>query len=635
MSEPIVPPASDAMRRRAGWLAALVILSLYGGMALSVDFPKVGLGFQSDEATYYLMGRSLAADGDLAYRREDLQRAFEEYPSGPAGVFLKKGQRVTGAHLTLKPPFLVIDGQPDPDRTRLFFGKSFIYPLCAAPFVWLFGTNGFLVFNALLLAAAFLAAYGFVSARSGTVTGLLMAGAFIFATVVPAYAVWMTPELFNFTLGLVAYYLWLRKVAAAGAAGPAARWLTGPVSDALAAALIGIATFSKVTNVLLLGPIVVWWLVRRDWRRALVTTAVWALVTAGLFGANVAITGDWNYQGGDRSTYYAEYPFQQPNVGFDVGSERARNEALPQVIFDPQVFWTNLGANLEYFVVGRNSGLVPYFFPAVVALLAFAFGFGRREPWQWFVLAGLAAEILIFIVSQPYTYFGGGGSLGNRYFMGAYGICLFLLPPVRSNRWAVAAWLVGGLFMGKVVLNPFYVSAHPDQPSKTGLFRLLPVELTNVNDLPVNTDTSRVRIWYGDNPGLGDPGFEVYYLDDNAYLREMDKSFWVRGRATAQVLIKTDRPFTRLQLTLTAGLVPTTASVTFRGRTERASLAAGASTEIQLALGPGFVYKKDSGPTYVWVLSIGSSAGFTPMLFDPASPDTRFLGIRVKPVIIP
>ena len=57
----------------------------------------------------------------------------------------------------------------------------------------------------------------------------------------------------------------------------------------------------------------------------------------------------------------------------------------------------------------------------------------------------------------------------------------------------------------------------------------MPVELTLVNDLPVNTDTAKVRIWFGDNPDQGDPGFQIYFLDDNAFDREEDRSFWVEG----------------------------------------------------------------------------------------------------------
>ena len=57
---------------------------------------------------------------------------------------------------------------PDAARGRLYYGKSYIYPLFAAPFVWLIGTTGFLVFHALLLTLNFALAYRFLAARGSS-----------------------------------------------------------------------------------------------------------------------------------------------------------------------------------------------------------------------------------------------------------------------------------------------------------------------------------------------------------------------------------------------------------------------------------------------------------------------------------
>jgi hypothetical protein len=35
----------------------------------------------------------------------------------------------------------------------------------------------------------------------------------------------------------------------------------------------------------------------------------------------------------------------------------------------------------------------------------------------------------------------------------------------------------------------------------------------------------------------------------------------------------------------------------------------------------------------VWTASVSSSAGFIPMFAEPPSTDTRYLGVRVKPVL--
>src|ERR671938_295747 len=98
-----------------GLLLGAVLLCVYGGIALTVDFPRAAMGIQSDEATYYMMGYSLAYDGDLAYRREDLQRVWREFPSGPSGVFLKKGRKILRVGLMRRPPFVWTRTASDPD----------------------------------------------------------------------------------------------------------------------------------------------------------------------------------------------------------------------------------------------------------------------------------------------------------------------------------------------------------------------------------------------------------------------------------------------------------------------------------------------------------------------------------------
>jgi hypothetical protein len=611
------------------WLA-LAILCVYGGFAVSVDIPRASGGFFSDEATYYMIGRSVAEDGDIAYRREDLVRVWEEFSSGPTGLFLKRGRDIVDVGVMRKPPFVWTTTQPDPDPSRLFYGKSFIYPLFAAPFLRLFGTNGFLVFHALLLALVSWCGYVFLRETMAAAIAAALTGAFLLATVLPVYFVWISPEMFNFALGVYAYFCWLYKEVGSASDRVRPRWLLGPAGDIVAAILLGIATFSKISNALLFPPIVLLHLWRRQWTRALVSAAAFVAVTGGLFAMNTAITGEWNYQGGERRTYYWEFPYQTPKSVFEVGLAKSRDEALTEIIFERSVFWKNLRSNFVWYFTGRYSGLVAYFFPAVLAMVAFLTTARRRPAWQFLVFGAGLAQIFLFVIGTPYTWMGGGGSVGNRYFIGAYGIFLFLLPPLRVRLAAVVPWLVGGLFMGKLVLNPFATSFSPGRYADHGPLRWLPVELTNVNDLPINTDSSRVRVWFGDNEGEGDPGFQIYFLDDKAYGREADKSFWVKGASRAQFLIKTDRPMRRLVLTLSAGPVATRARATLSGRTWDVLLGPGASQQVSFNMPEGFPYQ---GRWPVWVASVSSSSGFVPV-FEEGSTDTRYLGVRVKPMLV-
>jgi hypothetical protein len=631
--------AAAATDFRPGVVLAVILFCVYGGLAVSVDFPRAAIGIQSDEATYYMMGHSLAEDGDLTYRREDLERVWKEFPSGPAGVFLKRGRDVLDAGLMRRPPFVWLHTRADPDAGRLFFGKSFVYPAFASPFVRIFGTNGFLLFHALLLAGVGWCGFLFLHARAPAAPSAVLAGAFLMATVVPVYYVWITPELFNFALGFFAYFCWLyREVATRERMPRGLRWTAGTAGDLAAAVLLGIATFSKPSNALLFLPIAAWLAWRRRPARLVGVSAVFLAVAAGLFAVNTMITGEWNYQGGERRTYVWEFPFQTPASTFETGTPMARDEAQTDVILQESVFWTNFGHNLKWYFVGRYSGLVAYFFPAVFALVAFLAGARRRPAWQWLVLAGGVAQILLFVISLPYTWFGGGGSVGNRYFMGAYGIFLFLLPPITSLSLAVVPWIVGSVFMAKLVLNPFTASFSPGSYADAGPLRMFPVELSNVNDLPINTERSLRVVWFGDDPGrqegTKDPGFQIYFLDRNAF-READKSFWVEGESRAEFLIKTDRPMKRLTMTLTAGAVPTTVHAELEGRSQELEIPAGDTRQITFAMGRGFPYMKtdDGKPRFVWTASVSSSAGFVP-LFHGGGDDTRFLGVRVRPLLV-
>ncbi|HYT76313.1 MAG TPA: hypothetical protein VEL79_16270, partial [Vicinamibacterales bacterium] len=559
------------MRLRPGLVVAAVFLCIYGTLALTVDFPRVAYGFHSDEATYYMMGSSLVTDHDLAYRKEDLVRVWKEFPSGPVGVFLKKGR--------------TLSGNPDPDRQRYFYGKSFIYPLCAAPFIGLFGTNGFLVLHAILLSLVLLCGYLFLHARSGPWPSALLAAGFVMASVVPVYFVWIMPELFNFSLAFLAYFCWLYKEVAAPARSPrGTAWLFTGRSDLVAAALLGMATFSKPTNAGLFAAPLAWWIfgLIGSFRRKIVAPVVaFALIAGGLFAVNTAISGEWNYQGGERRSYLYEFPFQNEVPQHQLGVEKSRETVLTHIIFNRRTFASNLAHNLEYFFVGRYAGMLGYFFPGFFAMLALLAAPRRRPGWQWLVLASGLAQGLIFVIATPYTWSGGG--VGNRYFASGYGVMLFLLPPIESLGAAFLPWAIGGLFVAPIVLNPFLASFKPNDNAKSGPLRLLPVELTLLNDLPVWTDTDRARLWFGDL-GQGDPGFLVSLLDDNVYGREKDKSFWTRGDSRAELVFKADKPVRRAIFNLTAGPVPVDVTIKVSGRRQEIHLDAGATQQVALAM---------------------------------------------------
>src|SRR5262249_18763753 len=251
---------------------------------------------------------------------------------------------------------------------------------------------------------------------------------------VPVYFVWMTPEFFNLSLVFYAVFFWAYKEAAPEGRVAASRFLTTSTSDLAAAAIIGVLTFSKLSQAILVVPLVAVAAYRRQWRRAVAVAIVWAAVTGGLFAANAAITGEFNYQAGDRKTFYGRdgFPFANDRETFEsIGPVRERGSLMVGDVLANRHTFTVLGHNLVYFLVGGFCGLVPYFFPGVLSVALFL-GTRRRRLWQWLLAATVAAAALVLLVVTPFTYSGGGGPVGNRYFLSFYPVFLFLTPPLAG-----------------------------------------------------------------------------------------------------------------------------------------------------------------------------------------------------------
>jgi len=624
---------------KPGVVATVGLAVVLLAFSLSTNVPKAaGGGFKGDEATYYVLAHSLAHDFDFAFTHDDLVRVWQEFP-GPEGIFLKRGKSVDIQGSSQFPFVRWVKGD-DPERDRrLYFSKSFIYPLVAAPFVFLFGTNGFLVLHSLLLSGDFLVAYLFLRARTkSNWSALPLAAVFLAASVVPVYFVWLMPELFNFSLALYALFLWSYNEV--GGSGP-------KQSDRLAAVVLGVLTFSKPTHAILMFPIVALALWRRQWTRAAKTVMVWGLVTGALFAANAAITGEFNYQGGDRKTFYhtTGFPFANPWETFDNSGPVRGREGLTvgEVLLNSHSL-SVFGRNLVYFTVGRYAGFVPYFFPGALALALFLLS--KRKPlWQWLVLVTIAGAVVMHIALEPFTYNGGGGPVGNRYFIAFYPLFLLLIPTTAGLGAALAGLLVGGLFTSTVVLNPFFSSANAGEHAKYGPLRMLPIDVTLINDLPVAQHPERTK-----QPLGGLPPVLAYFPDDNAYNPE-GEWFWVKGKSRADVVLRAavadagqnryiSKKISKLTVDVRNAGVPNRIKVTVGRQTQTLDMSPGELRQLSFAVGGGVPYHRDDQPTsYLYVMSVSTTNGYVPFLDLPCekpgacpSTDPRFLGAMIHVV---
>jgi len=589
---------SWSVARDPALLIVLLLVTFLAIAVLSLDVTRTTYGIKGDEATYVAMALSVAHDGDLAFQQRDLTRFYRVYQRGPEGIFLKRGQGAA-AH-----------------DNRLYFGKAFIYPVLAAPFVRVAGLNGLLFLQVVLLTGVFVCAYAFAAERLPRTGALLVATGFLAASSAPLYAVWLTSDFFNLALVFYAYFFWLYKEAVTKPLR-LPRMLTGSASDIIAAVLLGLVTFSKVSNLPLILPLIglAWW--RRRFGHGALIFVAWGAIVLGCFGANAAISGEWNYQGGDeRKTFYGQFPFEHGPADFDsLGTSVSTNE----LILDEtnSSFARELGRNAVYFIIGRHFGLLPYFFPGIVIFVWALWHPRRLVAWQVLIAGAVVATALGLLALLPNTWSGGGGPVGNRYFLSIYPALFFLLPTARSITPGVLIWIGGALFTAQILVDPFVTASRPWLLSQQGLFRLLPVELTMVNDLPVRLDQERSRIPYGENPQL-----LLYYLDDNA-ARPEPPGIWVSGRARADIIVRVNPPLTALQVTLQTP-VKNRAHVEVDGSTQVAELQP--NVPVQLHFPVRGVHARGAQN---FVLTVETHDGFVPRLLDPTSTDPRFLGVAV------
>jgi hypothetical protein len=533
------------MRGRLARIALGVASGLVLLAVVATDLPRASDGrFWSDAATYHAMAGSLAFDADLEFGPDDLARVRASYPGGPQGVFLK---RVGEA-----------------GRTRLVYAKAFLYPASAIPVVRFLGVDrGLLVLNGSLFVLALWLFHGELRRTSGEITAAAGALALLVGGVAPVYLLWETPEVFNLALATVGLVAWRRG---------------RPLA---AAALLGALAYSKPTNLalalpLLLEPIVFGsaWVsrVRESVRRG----GVVALVLAGFFGLTWLATGEANYQGGERKTFYDRYPFE-PGVTFDsagvwmttdhlgplvAGRDDDKQSAriAPPRATDElrQSFLLNLG----YFWVGRFGGVLPYFPGVAVALLLFLL-VGPRERWGWLALAALVVSWLGYVLMIPDNWYGGAGTIGNRYFLNLVPLGLLLLPRGRAAWAAAGAAVVTGALLSPVLASPVPHSLHPGEHATRAAFRVLPAELTMLGDLSVFVDVWRKRRPYnapGGDPERRPPGarpsYFLWFLDDSTFGQESSfdrEGFWLGGGRSGEVVLQALAPPARILLTVTAG----------------------------------------------------------------------------------
>jgi hypothetical protein len=579
--------------------------------------------FWADGATYHAMAWSLAEDGNLEYEPRDIFRVRRELPSGPQGLFLKRASGGLTFDRSAGFPWLrrVPAGQP-----RIYYAKALLYPLAAAPMVKLFGTRGLLLTNALSLGAALALAYALLRRDRPPLRALVLALVLMLGTVAPLYVIWPQPEIFTLALVTAGLVAW--------------RW-GWPLT---AAVLLGLATYAKPYNLFLALPLGVEPLLGEGtWGRRLLESvrrgAVMAGTTVALFGLNALVTGEVNYQGGERKTFYGTFPFEAHGVTFGNSGQWMTTDHLGPLVEGeddakvtrrtgparpPGEIGASFVRNLAYFWVGRFGGAVAYFAPVILAVLAFLL-LGPRTRAGGLAFAALIASWLFYIWQIPDNWYGGGGTVGNRYFLNLAPLALFMAP--RGREWLVAlpGFALSVLWLSPVWAAPITHSLASGRHATRATFAPLPPELTMLNDLSVFTEGWRKKRPFGDTEGdphkhwPADPkAYYLYFLGQGTSgkdIRAGVEGFWLRADGDADLVVRALEPVRRLTVRFDA-LRGGEAAVTAGADRASTPLAPGVAAAVVLEPGPGFPYYD----SFVYRLRIRARAS-GPAAAVPEPPD--------------
>lgn len=576
----------------------LIALSL----TINMRSPFPYFYFFADESTYYTMGYSLAYDFDLQYEEQDLERVYQEWEGGPTGIFLKKGLNNT-----------------------ITFGKSYLYPLIASIPLRFLGTNGFLFVNVIALALMISCGTLYISRWNDGFRSLLFVTFFFILSANWVYVFWIHPELTIQAFVLLGTFFWM-YTSESGKEIPFGHLL-------ISAVFLGLATFGKVTNAIYFVPPLVYTLFQlvksfqgAEERKAgygdfvvkiVAAVILFLMIIFLLFGINKALTGDWNYQWGERKGFGREFPLLDSKANFDsVGSQATRSSL--EIKADPLL----LVRNCYYFFIGRFGGIVPHFFGVILAM--YLFFRGKKDLRLYLLLAAFCIQQFFYFIFLTDNYLGGMGAVGNRYFLNSFPLFLFFCISRISWRLLLVFLIVASFFVTPLLLNPFSHSSQPAEHTFRFPYKFLPVELSQMDFLPVhaNHHLSR-RLFDGEIP------YRVTFLDYNTYLPE-EGGFWVRPERSAEILIETSHTIRGFRVFIRNGNQgDNRISFSINGKKQRNRYNTGELRNYEFIVSPCYTHREE----HIYSVTIFVEKGFIPRFHEEGSTDMRYLGcyIRIEP----
>jgi 4-amino-4-deoxy-L-arabinose transferase-like glycosyltransferase len=412
------------------WLAVMALLARW-------DFretPRAG-----DENNWIIQSQSLAYDRNLSFDERDIIRWEQldwKFTPTVRGVFFRSGSHGYG------------------------IAKPYGYAVWLAPFVRVFGAgNGIAAGNAALLTALLAVALAILRTRLVGVAVPLLAGAFTFASYVYFYAFTTSIDLF------------LAFVTGVGCLGFLLAWKhRSPWWAALGAAATAFALGDRVTVGFALLPALAVVLIRLGgWRQRVAVGAV-GVIAFALTVFPYLWYSDFNsvspYARPRFHTSTSGVPWATPVEEWRATLSPTAGQSTKPSHFTPSGVWTRITRapddvpeSTAYFFVGRHTGLLTFLPLAFISFVLAAVWWRRLDRIGWGLLIGVLVYVGLYLVVYTNNYYGGGHSLGNRYFLQIAPVMLGVLAVLRPSARAALA-----ITASCVVLSLAFLWPHHAEP---------------------------------------------------------------------------------------------------------------------------------------------------------------------------
>ena len=521
--------SDKAGQEKAALAAVLLFVVISSGAVLHFlnSKPRNIIG---DEAVYTSQAYSIAYDMDNRFDGQDLERFYIKInPSGPRGIFLNE------------------------KNGAFYMSKPILYSLAGSVFVRSLGRNGLSILNLNLVYLLIGLGYCYLSKWNSKLLSIAFSLFFFGATVIWAYVFETFTDIFNTFLLAAGLFSFLQI--SEGEKLRTDRLL-------LSAVIWGAAVYQRAPYAVFEFFCVLYLMVKKGIKPKAaailfggISVAVFFIFTA----VHLREIGTLSPYIGKRYYFDGIYP----GVG-DVTErllEKMKINSGTETSYEKMCFAiTDIKAfllNWFYFFFGSQTGVLIYFPGLALILLNVT---RRSLKKNWFILAGIVAHSIFWMLRGYDNFYGGAQAVGNRYFLQIYSAVLLLINTISMKRTVIGGVLAAFVFRIFLWSPPEKMLEHVVEFRNRDIMEPLPIELTQLRNRVVVEGPSTV-VYFGEDGRPRQKAFSELKLDyiwlgflrDYRVIDDYETyGHWTRGDHTETLYVCSGRPLQEIEFYLSS-----------------------------------------------------------------------------------